>query len=267
MIPTSGRWHERWAGVLDDGSERARRARQQGGAYQRSGRVTDVRVTAGAASGRVQGARATPFLVEITVGVLDDAAWSEIVGLLAAEVRHGARLLAGHTPEGLEDELAARGIALFPERVDVTSPCGERQPCPHAAAVWHAVGDLLAADPFVLFRLRGRGRQRLLAELASARRPDGRAPVARGIPLDAVDVTSWHRASSALDDLQIPPAHPPPSPAPALRLLGDPPGWPGGVGAWDLFWPLVAEAGEYAAAEDAAAQDAGAQDPSARRSA
>ena len=241
-------WAEQWRAVIDD-PQLARRA-ARGGAFHRSGRVSGVRATAGLLSGRVQGTRATPYLVEIAVGALDDQRWTRVVEVLASQVRHSARLLAGLVPEGLDADLEAAGMKLFPtlDELDVSCACGDAAAvCPHAAAVWEAAAEQLEADPFLLLRLRGRGRDRLLADLAGARQRAARGHEATaGVPLAQLDVRGWTRERAPLDDLHLPALSPPQTPAAPLKLLGDPPQWAGGVRAWDLFRPLVERAAAYA---------------------
>jgi uncharacterized Zn finger protein len=242
-------WSERWRELFDDRDPQVARRLAQGRAWRRSGRVTQVRAAPGELSSRVQGARATPYLVEVTAPTLPEAAWDEVVARLAAEVRHGARLLAGHAPEGLDAELDAVGIHLFPavEDLDATCACGDRvRPCTHVAALSDDVAARLDDDPFLLFRFRGRGREQLLAELSAARRRGSTAERrADPLPLAEVAVQGWTRARASLDDVPLPDVPAPSVPAAPLRVLGDPPGWAGGVSAWDLFRPLVERAAAY----------------------
>lgn len=246
----SGTWTGRWRDALDDGTPQVARRVNKGRGYERSGRVSDVRVHEGRLSGRVQGSKATPHLVEVDVPVFDDATWERVVGALATEVRHSAQLLAGQAPEGLEAELAAAGVTLFPSLTELSfaCPCGDAVvPCPHAAALWEAAAARLDADPFVLLRLRGRGRARLLSDLAAARRAVTRASQPQqGIDSAALPLGGWSRAAVPLDALELPVLPPPRTPAPALRLLGDPPVWAGAVTAWELLGPLVARAADWA---------------------
>jgi uncharacterized Zn finger protein len=237
-------WGDRWRDrlVAIAGTRRA----DVGERRFRSGRVTDVRVRPGGVSGRVQGSRATPFLVELAVPTLGDDQWGIVVGLLAAQLRHGARLLAGLAPEGLEAELDAAGVALFRTSVETSCGCGAPvQPCEHAAGVWAAAGHLIDDDPFVLLTLRGRGRARVLADLAAARR-SREAVVEAGMPIEGLPVAGWARAREPLGDFGVPPLRLVSPERMPLRLLGDPPGWTGGVDAWALFRPLVERAAAYA---------------------
>lgn len=236
-------WSERWRDLLDDAPGDIARRSRRGQALLRAARVTDVRVAPGRLSGSVQGSRSTPYVVEITVPQLPDAAWERIAQAIAGQVRHSARLLAGQAPDGLATELQAAGVRLFCElgELDVSCACGEGL-CRHAAGVWHAAGEAMAEDPFVLLTLRGRGRQRVLEEV-SALRGGGRDVVARGLEPGEVDPRGWWERRAALDDIGLPAAR---SALPALRALGDPPGWAGGVSADALFGPLVQRGAAWA---------------------
>lgn len=238
-------WAAQWRALLLDDDQRTR-AVAQGRAYHRSGRVTDLQVGTGRLSGRVQGRRATPRAVEVRIAVLNDEQWTTIVELLAGQLRHSARLLAGLQPVGLAEELAARGLRLLPaaEDVQTTCGCGGAQPCAHTAAVWESATDRIAEDPFTLLRLRGRGRERLLADLAAGRthRRDG----AGSIPVSELDAAGWTSARSPLEDLHLPSAEGRTPVAGPLRVLGDPPGWPRGPSADELLGPLVELAARWA---------------------
>jgi uncharacterized Zn finger protein len=228
------RWSDRWRSLAED-ADPLRAAR--GRAYERSGRVTDVRTAPGLLSARVQGFRATPYLVEIGMPVLDDRDWDRVLRAVAEQARHAARLLAGQAPVGLESE-----VALFPHPAELVTSCAcdDRSPiCKHVVAAIEAVARRLDGDPFLLLHLRGRGRARFLADLSAARSGADRA--ATGLSLDALAGLDWTTAGADLD------AAPPVTAANPLRRLGNPPGWAGGVAAEDLFAPLADRAAAWAA--------------------
>jgi uncharacterized Zn finger protein len=236
------RWSERWRALFVD-ADALRVSR--GRVYQRSGRVTNLRTRPGELSARVQGERATPYLVEIGMPVLDEGEWGTVVSTVADQARHTARLLAGQAPEGLEDVLAERGVRLFPHPAELATSCAceDRSPvCKHVVAVLEAVARRLDADPFLLLHLRGRGRERFLSDLAAAR--NGAAPIELGLPVSALAGASWTEARRPLDTVTVPP----PAGWTSLESLGDPPGWAGGVSAADLFGPLAARGAAWAAA-------------------
>ncbi len=241
-------WVDRWRQLLPM-TEEGRRRFNQGRAFQRSGRVTGVRTSPGRLVGQVQGSRATPYLVEVLLPPLDDAAWATVLEVVAGQARHAARLLAGQLPDALAGDLAERGIELFAaaEQVDARCACGEAsRPCAHVVALWEAAAERFAQDPFAFLLLRGRGREHLLAELAAARRRAGGRDAAEGLPVADLVSAGWVRLRAPLDDLELPGAEPPESPAGPLRLLGDPPGWAGNVPAGELFRPLVVNAADCA---------------------
>lgn len=243
-------WVARWHALLPE-PEADRRRFTQGRAFQRSGRVSDLRVTPGRLVGQVQGSRATPYLVEVILDVLDDSAWAVVVEVAATRARHAAHLLAGQMPERLAEELADRGIALFaaPEDIDARCACGEAsRPCAHVVALFAAAGERFVADPFAFLRLRGRGREHLLAELAVARRRSRGVSQVDGVPVADLVTAGWVRAGADLDGIVLPEPDEPEQAAGPLRLLGDPPGWAGNVSAGELFRPPVVGAAARARA-------------------
>lgn len=229
-------WAERWLDRFEAPTAAASRRVGQGRAWSRSGRVTDVRVRRGEVSGSVQGHRATPYPVTISVTPLSDESWSRAVAVLAANVGLSARLLAGQVPEALEDELTTAGVRLFPGPEEVSGHCGcgdTARACAHVQAVAYALAERLTADPFVLVRLRGRGRERLVAELQAVRHAGGRQP--SRVAVATLDANGF----AAGGDLTARRLTAEPE-GPTLAMLGDPPGWPtAGPGAVEMFRPLL----------------------------
>jgi uncharacterized Zn finger protein len=237
------RWSDRWRALLDDASPKAALRASRGRAYERSGRVTDLRATPGQLSGRVQGSRATPYLVELGVPLLDQTAWGQVVRAVADQVRHGARLSSGQAPQGLEDELEAEGVRLFPHPAEMAPSCGcdDGSPwCKHVAAVVEATARRLDDDPFLLLRLRGRGRERFLADLAAVRTG---AAQEQGWDVAGVPPAEWAVAPIPLDQER----EALPAGEDVLTGLGDPSGWAGGMDAASLFGPLVDRGAAWAA--------------------
>lgn len=208
-------WADEWRAVvlqLADGGREVPEARQaarrvaQGRSYHQSRRVTDLRVVGGTVSGRVQGRRATARLAEILCRQLSDAEWDVVLRVLVGQLRHSARLLGGVEPEGLTSELEREGLSLLPrvEDLELRCGCGDEQPCAHVAAVWEAAAEQIETDPFTLLRLRGRGRERVLAELAAARR-EGTAEGGEGLALGDCDLAQWTHARAPLEAVELPP--------------------------------------------------------------
>ncbi len=244
------RWSDRWRGLVDDAGPATALRVSRGRAYERSGRVSDLRARPGALSARVQGSRATPYLVEVGLPVLDAAEWDRVVAAVVEQARHSARLLAGQAPEGLEDELAAQGpqggpqgVRLFPHPAELATSCACDDPsptCKHVVAVVEAAANRLDDDPFLLLHLRGRGRERFLADLTAARRAAGPEP--EGISVSALSTERWTSASVPPQAVTSPAAADREAAAgqeDPLARRGDPPGWSGGVSAPDVFGPLA----------------------------
>lgn len=242
-------WAQRWNDLLDDGNAQVVRRLYQGRNLLRAGRVSGVQINRGVVTASVQGFSATPLAVEITLPVLDDEQWATVVEALASQVRHRARLLAGQVPDGLEAQLQAHGLTLFPSRegLDVTCRCSDAVvPCMHAAGAWLAAGDEIDTDPFLLLRARGRGRERLLAESAAARSGGADAAAVPSRAVESLRGEDWIHTHVDLEELIQAIPEPPRTVAGPLRLLGDPPGWTGGVSAGDLFAPLVQRGATFA---------------------
>ncbi len=237
-------WGDRWRAVLGGPGHDLQRRVRQGTATYRSGRCSDVRLSIGRVSARVQGSRATPYLVELTVPVLSDEDWDVILDLLASRVRYSARLLASQAPEGLEDEAAERGVQLFPSMADIGVAAGHsgEDPFPVAgAAVWEAVAHRLDSSPFPLLQIRGRGRERVLRDI-SRRRRAGSEDTTEGVVVSELSPVGWSMPRASLDSIAIPGVRPPRMSVPGLRVLGEPDGWKGALSPADLLGPMVEDA-------------------------
>lgn len=212
---------------------------RRGRGWASAGRVIAVRFRPGRLTASVQARRATPRSVQIDVAVVGDEQWRAAAGQLAGQAGHLARLLAGRVPEGLDEVMSGAGAPLFPGPGQVRAGCScERPiPCAHVAAVWEEAARRFEDDPFEYLALRGRGRQRLLAEVAAARPGPTGDPDAVGVA--TLSAEGWTRARGPLED--VPGGHGDPAghPVAVVRVLGDPPSWRGGASAWDLFGPLI----------------------------
>ncbi len=142
----------------------------------------------------VQGSWAKPYKVTVRVRTYSAKEWDRTLVALASQAGHLAALLDGEMPPGVADDLTAAGIDLLPVAGEVQPRCScpdWADPCKHSAAVCYLVADTLDADPFLLFLMRGRDRDTLLAGLR-ARRAAGGAQTRHGAAdLDADPATSW----------------------------------------------------------------------------
>ncbi|MFE3828569.1 SWIM zinc finger family protein [Streptomyces sp. NPDC059092] len=215
-------WGNAWVESMEDTALDTARL-QRGRTYAGSGHVDAITVTPGRVMAYVHGSRRRPYRTEIRLRTLDDTGWEDLLDAAAARPDHIAALLDKAMPHTL-----AASADLLPAAGDLTPDCScpdDGYPCKHAAALCYQTARLLDEDPFVLFLLRGRGEQEVLADLT--RRNATRSAAERTTtapPMPAVD------ARTALAPRTLPPL-PPPFPVPAHP--GRPPVYPHSPGAPD----------------------------------
>ncbi|MFE5713022.1 SWIM zinc finger family protein [Streptomyces sp. NPDC056501] len=206
-------WGNAWVEALEDTAlDPARLAR--GKAYARRGHVDAITVTPGRVVAYVHGSRPRPYRTEIRMRTLGDDGWERFLDEATARPDHIAALLDKDVPHALE---AVTG--LLPAPGDLVPDCScpdDGYPCKHAAALCYQAARLLDEDPFVLFLMRGRGEQELLAELTrrnaarSAAETTAAAPPMPTVPARAALAATAPGAPGAW----LPPL-PPPLPLPA----------------------------------------------------
>jgi uncharacterized Zn finger protein len=154
----------------------------------------------------VQGTGEDPYKVKLWLDVLNDEDWGYVLEALTQKARWSAQLLAGIMPADIERAFAASGRRLFPFKLqEVRSECScpdKANPCKHISAIYFLMGDRFSEDPFVLFQLRGRTRNKLLADLAEQRRE-----VLTKLAEAAAEKKEAASEPSKSDDLPLPP-HP-----------------------------------------------------------
>ncbi|MCA9869796.1 MAG: SWIM zinc finger family protein [Caldilineae bacterium] len=160
-------WADKWIAALEPLLDSGRLSR--GRSYARKGQVLDLDIGPGVVTSRVQGSRARPYKVKIAVKTLTDAEWSEVIEALAGQAIFAAKLLAGEMPPDVETAFWAAHVSLFPTRSDdlhTDCSCPDyANPCKHVAAVYFLLGERFDQDPFLIFHLRGKDKDQLLAEL------------------------------------------------------------------------------------------------------
>ena len=181
-------WGKRWIGALERLSRNYQNRLARGRNYARAGRVHDLEVRGGRVTARVTGSRASPYKVTLRVAALDGGAWNKAIAAMARQLLFAAELLAGRMPENIDNAFRAAGRSLFPAtEKDLATDCScpdYANPCKHVAATHYVLSEALDQDPFLLFELRGRGRDDVLAALRRLRaagggaggRPGARAP-------------------------------------------------------------------------------------------
>ncbi len=164
-------WSQQWLDLLDKYrfKKRLERARN----YARQGNVLSIEFTDKKVEAKVQGTQPEPYEVSLWLDIFSDEEWSYIVETLSQRAIFSAKLLAGEMPQNIEEVFAANGLRLFPFSLDdVHSHCNcpdKANPCKHIGAVYYLLGDRFSEDPFVLFQLRGKTQEDIIANLRQLR--------------------------------------------------------------------------------------------------
>lgn len=232
---TESWWAGRWLRALTQWIDSARLSR--GRAYARAGQVVDLTVQPGLVLAMVQGTRLEPYQVRVEIKVLGEAEWERVLDAMTLQAIYAAQLLNGEMPHDVTDLFSSAGVSLFPTlSSDLTTECScpdWANPCKHIAAVYYLLGERLDEDPFLLFTMRGRTKDQIVAALRARRadhaldhqRGDDSLPAgfdsASGPPLEACLETFWQMGPE-IDAVQVKVA-PPDVERELLKVLGNPP--------------------------------------------
>ena len=249
-------WAQRWIAVLECFDIGARLGR--GRSYARGGQVLSIDVAKGEVTAQVQGSRSHPYDVTIAMKALTARQWQDVMQTLSGQALFTAKLLAGEMPQDIEQVFTDSGLSLFPQKsADLVTDCScpdWSNPCKHIAAVYYLLGEEFDRDPFLLFRLRGLGREELLERLRRATAGSALpASPARGgrveedapetelsplpsEPLSPDPATFWSGGVPTEDAFG--PAQPPPVSGVWLRRLGGLPFWRGETSLRDALEPI-----------------------------
>lgn len=225
-------WAERWIKALERLVDAGRLRR--GRSYARSGQVLSIDEKKEGIQAKVQGSRSTPYKITIKLHPLTDAQWEAVIDALAERAIFTAQLLAGEMPQEIEEAFAAAGVSLFPDKsaeLETDCSCPDwANPCKHVAAAHYILGEQFDEDPFLLFRLRGRSQEQIIAALRARRSAGEPTQLAEAgvdyasdeaaIPLDATLDNFW-TMGQALTQFATH-IKPPVTPRPVLKRLGQP---------------------------------------------
>jgi uncharacterized Zn finger protein len=223
-------WASRWLQVLEGLIDAGRLRRGQ--RYARQGQVLSVEETKTGIKAKVQGSQRTPYRVTINLAHLNAGQWQQVIDALAEQAIFSAQLLAGEMPQEIETAFEAAGASLFPtrkEELETKCTCPDPAiPCKHVAAVHHLLGEQFDEDPFLLFRLRGRSPEQILAALRkrraageAGRESDGETETEPEVLPLAAGLNRFWELGEPLDHFKSS-IKPPVTPLPVLRRLGQP---------------------------------------------
>ncbi|WP_094227629.1 SWIM zinc finger family protein [Methanolobus psychrotolerans] len=165
-------WSKRWVKVLESfgWSNRLERGRR----YARSGQVLSLKFIPGKVTAKVQGSAKNPYSVSIEIEPLNEKEWDRVANEMSQKAIFAAKLLAGEMPQNIEEAFDEVGAALFPtsdKDIHTSCSCPDfANPCKHIAAVYYLLAEKFDKDPFMLFELRGRSKDDIIAILRKKRR-------------------------------------------------------------------------------------------------
>lgn len=263
-------WAERWIKALERITDAGRLRR--GRSYARGGQVVSLKEAKGEIQARVQGSESKPYRVSIRLQPLSDSQWQAVLEALAERAIFTAQLLAGEMPNAIEEAFTAAGVALLPAssaELETSCSCPDwANPCKHVAAVHYILGEQFDEDPFLIFRLRGRSREQIMAALHARRQSD--APPASAIaeeqaiyqaetaqPLAETLAAFW-QAQRPLEQFATA-IQAPAQPYPVLRRLGPPAFAPEAETSLRLIYDAITQEAlrvAYAAVDEEAGSDA-----------
>lgn len=142
---------------------------QRGREYLQHGHVLSMVVGDGCVEARVRGAQ--EYICRIEFAPLTDLEWEESYERLAfSDLSAAALLTTGRLPPQIEDFFAPSGRRLLPqhaEDLEFSCSCPERVSlCQHLAATAYLFAERLDRDPWLLFVMRGRSSEEVMAALA-----------------------------------------------------------------------------------------------------
>lgn len=198
----------------------------RGRSYARAGQVLSIEVEPGEVTAQVQGSRRLPYEVRIGTLTLSSKDWARVEEVMASRAVFLAKLLAGEMPHEIEEAFAESRLSLFPMSPgDLSSDCScpdWANPCKHIAATYYLLAEAFDADPFLIFRWRGRDRDELLARLAVHPAGAGETQARDLWDVPTVDVESLADSIDHFwdaDETIAPPPHHPRSAAVADGIL------------------------------------------------
>lgn len=233
-------WGRAWLEALEQRARLDPDRLPRGRDYARSGAVGELTLAPGEARARVQGRKTEPYEVRIRVRRFADDEWDRVLAAISAQLGHAAALLDGELPPEIADDVAGAGLDLLPGGGEIGPRCtcpDDADPCKHSAAACYLIGDVLDADPFALFLLRGRTRDQVLAGVRARRRGAVRTEVAaspgapaavRPVADEGVDARAAFRFPVPYNPVPAVPV-PPARPGSPAVLPVDPPPWRPGL--------------------------------------
>ena len=217
-------WATRWIAAMERVMDSGRL--QRGRAYARKGQVLSLEENKGKISAKVQGSRRTPYKITIELTPLSEPDWEKVLAALAERPYFVAQLLAGEMPQEIEAAFQAAKLDLFPGKRELKQACNcpdWADVCKHLAAVHYILAERFDEDPFLLFRLRGKTQDEIVAALGTgaAEGETAVAPEYTPAPPLGQSLDTFWQIGPQLEQFVVRIA-PPEAPYPLLERLGEP---------------------------------------------
>lgn len=218
-------WGQRWIKALEQFSRDYLSRLGRGRTYARTGRVHDLTIGPGVVTAVVTGSE--PYDVSLRMDAFSTAEWSMAIKIMSQEARYAAELLAGQMPADIDSVFRRCKRSLFPSKShDLETDCScpdWASPCKHVAAMHYVLGEAFDRDPFLLFELRGRTRDQVLAALSRLRTGATEGAASERTTAEA-SATSVEISADAVANYEVSPV-----PLPTLRFSFEPPQMPAAI--------------------------------------
>lgn len=219
-------WADAWIEALESFSHPGRMRR--GRRFAARNKIRRLEIEPGEVNAKVKDGKQS-YKVHIQVTPLDDASWDMIIDKLARQAIYSAKLLSGEIPPEVIEVFGEAGASLFPTDEALQSSCTCQDweiPCKHIAGVYYQLAENFEDDPFLLFSLRGRGKEDFLTALRQQRQTTDQGVSSdeetfQSPPL-AETLDAFWDSGPGIDDICFHIARPSTS-LPHLKRLGPPP--------------------------------------------
>lgn len=217
-------WASRWIEAVEQVMDRGRL--QRGRSYARKGQVLALEESKGEIKAKVQGSRRAPYKVTIRIIPLAETAWKKVMVALADRPYFVAQLLAGQMPPDIEEAFQSVKLNLFPGTEELKQECNcpdWADVCKHLAAVHYILAQRFDEDPFLLFRLRGKTQEEIVAALGATKDHKDAALVSDYMRAPSLNesLADFWQSGPELEGFVVHIATPE-EPYPLLERLGDP---------------------------------------------
>jgi len=149
-------WGKAWNKNLESYADYDNRI-DRGRSYVRNGAVLDLQIDESVVTAKVQGSKAKPYDVKITISPVKKEVWKKIVSECSGRIDSMEELLAGRFPKALEESFLSHNNGLFPAPGEIRFSCScpdGAYMCKHIAAALYGIGARLDERPELFFTLR-----------------------------------------------------------------------------------------------------------------